>query len=125
MGAFRWILAAGLPVQVARSPAAEPEGLPIRVITEDSPPGEVVGPGWFGSVAREAGSSHDEVKPVFNGQRQDLYIALSKDTPLATVRAWQVRLDPLLRDGTMAQFYRGTYPERDQRTVSPNDLQWW
>lgn len=49
---------------------------------------------------------------------RDLYIAMSLDTDDATVERWQDTLDEMKRDGTLAQYYRGTYPDDMIRALS-------
>jgi polar amino acid transport system substrate-binding protein len=70
------------------------------------------------AVAREAGFSPADIKPVYVSRQEELYIAFSLDTPATTVRAWQDRLDALKRDGTLARYYRGTYPDDMIRALS-------
>ena len=54
----------------------------------------------FVAETEKAGIDRSEFEPVLVLQRNYLYIALSKDTPDATVHKWQAALDAMKRDGT-------------------------
>lgn len=55
--------------------------------------------------------SENEVRLAYATSTKYLYIAMSLDTPDATVSLWQETLDQMKLDGTLARYYRGTYPE--------------
>ncbi len=55
--------------------------------------------------------SEDDVRLAYATSTKYLYIAMSLDTPDATVNLWQATLDQMKLDGTLAQYYRGTYPD--------------
>ena len=56
--------------------------------------------------------SPDEVVLAHTTSTRYLYIAMSLDTPDATVARWQDTLDKMKLDGTLARYYRGTYPDK-------------
>lgn len=49
--------------------------------------------------------------PAYIMDTQYLYIAFSLDTPDSTVERWQQSLDQMKQDGSLAAYYRGTYPD--------------
>lgn len=55
--------------------------------------------------------SDTDVRLAYATSTKDLYIAMSLDTPAATVARWQDILDQMKLDGTLAAYYRGTYPD--------------
>lgn len=75
----------------------------------------------------ETGFSPNDVVLAYTTSTKYLYIAMSLSTDDATVELWQDTLDEMKRDGTLAQYYRGTYPDKMIRALSnPGhpDLSW-
>lgn len=66
----------------------------------------------------ETGYSENDVTLAYATSTKYLYIAMSLDTPDATVALWQETLDQMKRDGTLAQYYRGTYPDEMIKALS-------
>jgi polar amino acid transport system substrate-binding protein len=64
-------------------------------------------------IAREAGYSKDDLEPVFPVSQTYFYIAISKDTPVEVVQAWQAALDDLKKDGTFEKIYRNYLSDAD------------
>lgn len=64
-------------------------------------------------IMGDAGYRTDDLEPVFTVLQTHFYIALSKDTPTDTTRAWQASLDELKRDGTFERIYRRYLPDAD------------
>lgn len=59
----------------------------------------------------QSGFDASAVVPAYIMDTQYLYIAFSQDTPDSTVERWQQTLDAMKLDGSLARYYRGTYPE--------------
>ncbi len=55
--------------------------------------------------------AQDDVVLAYITSIRYLYIAMSLDTEDAKVELWQDTLDKMKLDGTLAQYYRGTYPD--------------
>lgn len=75
----------------------------------------------------ETAYSEDEVRLAYATSTKYLYIAMSLDTPDAIVALWQETLDQMKLDGTLAQYYRGTYPDEMIEALSQPghpDLPW-
>lgn len=71
--------------------------------------------------------SPDDVELAYITSVRYLYIAMSLDTEDAKVEVWQDTLDDMKRDGTLAQYYLGTYPDDMIRALSQPgqpDLPW-
>ncbi|MCK2151295.1 ABC transporter substrate-binding protein [Marinobacter alexandrii] len=66
--------------------------------------------------------SADDVELAYITSVRYLYIAMSLDTEDARVELWQDTLDNMKRDGTLAQHYRGTYPDEMIQALSEPDL---
>jgi polar amino acid transport system substrate-binding protein len=58
------------------------------------------------------------IKRVLELDIRELYIAFSLATPDSTVKRWQAVLDDMKRDGSVAEFYRGTYSDEQIRSVT-------
>lgn len=74
-----------------------------------------------------AGIHADAVERVHTLSIQYLYIAFSRDTPDTIVADWQATLDEMKRDGALADFYRGVYPDEMIEELSEPghpDLPW-
>jgi len=81
-------------------------------------------------VALEAGVDPTAIKPVFTYREYVSFIAISKQTPLSTVHAWQRTLDALKADGTFWWLARKWLPadailvaERQTAPEAPFSLQ--
>jgi polar amino acid transport system substrate-binding protein len=61
-------------------------------------------------IAKNAGYSMADLEPVYTVSQTDFYIAISKGTPVAVVRAWQAVLDDLKADGSFEKIYRSYLP---------------
>ncbi len=71
--------------------------------------------------------SADDVELAYITSIRYLYIAMSRDTDKATVNLWQDTLDQMKTDGTLAHYYRGTYPDELIQALSQRghpDLPW-
>ncbi|MBL1272148.1 MAG: transporter substrate-binding domain-containing protein [Oceanospirillales bacterium] len=71
--------------------------------------------------------SESDVVLAYATSTRYLYIAMSLDTPDATVALWQETLDKMKLDGTFARYHRGTYPDEMIEAISlPGhpDLPW-
>ena len=71
--------------------------------------------------------SADDVELAYITSIRYLYIAMSPDTDKATVNLWQDTLDQMKADGTLAHYYRGTYPDELIQALSQPghpDLPW-
>ena len=64
-------------------------------------------------IAKNAGYSMADLEPVNTVSRTYFYIAISKGTPMETVRAWQSALEELKSDGTFEKIYRRYLPDAD------------
>jgi polar amino acid transport system substrate-binding protein len=60
-----------------------------------------------------------DLEPVNTVSRTYFYIALSKGTPMETVRAWQSALDDLKKEGTFETIYRRYLPDADLDDLLP------
>ena len=60
----------------------------------------------------------DEVELAYITSVRYLYIAMSRDINDATVELWQTTLNEMKRDGTLARFYQGTYPDEMIQALS-------
>lgn len=58
----------------------------------------------------QSGFEVSAVVPAYILETRYLYIAFSLDTPDSTVDRWQQSLNAMKLDGTLARYYRGTYP---------------
>lgn len=65
------------------------------------------------AIVKDAGYSMHDLEPVFTVSQTDFYIAMSRDTPAAVVRAWQATLDAMKRDGSFERLYRRYLPDAD------------
>lgn len=75
----------------------------------------------------ESAYSEKDVSLAYATSTAYLYIAMSVDIPDSTVERWQEALDQMKRDGTLARYYRGTYPESMIEALSQPgqpDLPW-
>ena len=70
-------------------------------------------------IAREAGYDVNDLEPVLTVGQTYFYIALSRDTPVEQVQAWQGALDELKRDGSFEKIYRHYVPTADLRGLVP------
>ena len=80
-----------------------------------------------GPLFAETPYSESAVKLAYATSTKYLYIAMSLDIPDSTVERWQDTLDQMKRDGTLARYYRGTYPEAMIKALSKPghpDLPW-
>ena len=85
-------------------------------------------PLWLGdsltlpAVARRNGLSSDLFKLAFSFRSADLYIALSKDTPVSTAAKWQQTLDALKADGSFTAMAKKWLPTESipKWVVSPS-----
>ena len=71
--------------------------------------------------------SHNDVVLAHTTSTRHLYIAMSLDTADTTVARWQDTLDEMKLDGTLARYYRGTYPDEMINALSQPghpDLPW-
>lgn len=78
-------------------------------------------------IFAETPYSGNEVRLAYATSTKYLYIAMSLDTPDATVELWQETLDQMKLDGTLAQYYRGIYPDEMIKALSQPghpDLPW-
>ena len=64
-------------------------------------------------IVSQAGYSMNDLEPVFTVGQTYFYIAVSKDTPVPVVQAWQSSLDKLKADGTFERIYRTYLPHAD------------
>ena len=64
-------------------------------------------------IVKEAGYSMDDLEPVFTVSNTYFYIAMSRGTPLETIKKWQSTLDDLKTDGTFEMIYRSYIPNAD------------
>jgi polar amino acid transport system substrate-binding protein len=64
-------------------------------------------------IVSQAGYSMNDLEPVFTVGQTDFYIAVSKDTPVSVVQAWQSSLDSLKVDSTFERIYRTYLPHAD------------
>ncbi len=55
-------------------------------------------------MARETGQAN-QIKKVFDVQKEFMYIAFSKNTPDEVIQQWQQALDEIKADGTYAQIF--------------------
>lgn len=60
--------------------------------------------------AKAAGFKASDVKNVFTFMHVQLYIALSRETPESTVKAWSDAFASMQKDGSFANIYRKYYP---------------
>ena len=75
----------------------------------------------------ESAYSEKDVSLAYATSTAYLYIAMSVDIPDSTVERWQEALDQMKQDGTLARYYRGTYPESMIEALSQPgqpDLPW-
>ncbi|MEE3168775.1 MAG: ABC transporter substrate-binding protein [Pseudomonadota bacterium] len=80
-----------------------------------------------GPLFAETPYSENEVRLAYATSTKYLYIALSLDVPDSTVALWQNTLDQMKLDGTLARYYRGTYPDDMIEALSQPeypDVQW-
>jgi polar amino acid transport system substrate-binding protein len=70
-------------------------------------------------IVKKAGYSMADLEPVNTVSRTYFYIALSKGTPMETVRAWQSALDDLKKEGTFETIYRRYLPDADLDDLLP------
>jgi polar amino acid transport system substrate-binding protein len=70
-------------------------------------------------IVKAAGYRMDDLQPVLTVSRTGFYIAISRDTPPETVKAWQAALDELKRDGTFEAIYRRYLPHADLTGLLP------
>ncbi|PHQ27144.1 hypothetical protein CLH62_06095 [Marinobacter guineae] len=78
-------------------------------------------------IFAETAYSENEVRLAYATSTKYLYIAMSLDTPDSIVELWQETLDQMKLDGTLAQYYRGTYPDEMIKALSQPghpDLPW-
>lgn len=71
--------------------------------------------------------SANDVTLAYATSKKYLYIAMSLGIPDATVALWQETLDQMKLDGTLARYYRGTYPDDMIKVLSQPghpDLPW-
>nr|WP_319583226.1 transporter substrate-binding domain-containing protein [uncultured Pseudodesulfovibrio sp.] len=59
-----------------------------------------------------AGINPDNFEVALPLKEMDLYIAISRDTPLETVKAWQKAFQSLREDGTLTEIMGRWYPNR-------------
>ncbi|WP_108124026.1 substrate-binding periplasmic protein [Saccharospirillum mangrovi] len=59
----------------------------------------------------ESGLDESALRLAYSLEYRYLYLAFSLDVPDATVAAWQATLDAMKTDGTLAEYYRGHYPD--------------
>jgi polar amino acid transport system substrate-binding protein len=64
-------------------------------------------------IVRDAGYRLDDLEPVFTVLQTYFYIAVSKDTPVEVVQAWQSTLDSMRRDGSFEKIYRRYLADAD------------
>jgi len=64
-------------------------------------------------IVSQAGYGMNDLEPVFTVGQTYFYIAVSKDTPVSVVQAWQSSLDSLKADGTFERIYRTYLPHAD------------
>jgi len=62
-------------------------------------------------IVNRTGYSLDDLEPVLTVHETYFFIAISKDTPLEEVKAWQLTLDDMKKDGTFEKIYRNYLPE--------------
>jgi len=74
------------------------------------------------AVARRNGLSSETFKLAFAFRSADLYIALSKDTPVSTAAKWQQTLDALKADGSFTAMAKKWLPPESipQWVLSPS-----
>ncbi|HEY0663033.1 MAG TPA: transporter substrate-binding domain-containing protein, partial [Thiobacillaceae bacterium] len=65
------------------------------------------------AIVKDAGYRMQDLEPVLSVLQTDFYIAMSRDTPAEVVRAWQVTLDAMKRDGSFERLYRRYLPDAD------------
>ncbi|MEJ2500621.1 MAG: transporter substrate-binding domain-containing protein [Campylobacterales bacterium] len=70
-------------------------------------------------IVKNAGYSMADLEPVNTVSRTYFYIALSKGTPMETVRAGQAALDDLKKEGTFETIYRRYLPDADLDDLLP------
>jgi polar amino acid transport system substrate-binding protein len=70
-------------------------------------------------IVRDAGYRLDDLEPVFTVIQTYFYIAVSKDTPVEVVQAWQSTLDSMKRDGSFERIYRRYLPDADLDDLLP------
>ncbi len=64
-------------------------------------------------IAKNAGFSINDLEPVYTVSQTYFYIAISKDTPLSIVKAWQSALDNMKKDGAFEKIYKSYLPDAD------------
>lgn len=65
----------------------------------------------FPNLARQAGYSPDDLKPVYQLMETPFYIAISKGTDPDLAKRWQAEFDRIKADGTLAGIYQKYVPE--------------
>lgn len=68
-------------------------------------------------LLKEAGVDPSELELIYVMGTKYLYIAFSKDTPNEIIKSWQKTLDEMKIDGTVAKYYKGTYPDEMIRVI--------
>ncbi|KQC11550.1 MAG: hypothetical protein APR54_10765 [Candidatus Cloacimonas sp. SDB] len=61
-------------------------------------------------IVRNSGYSMTDLEPVYSVSETDIFIAVSKDTPVEVVNSWQSTLDSMKKDGTFQQIYQKYLP---------------
>ena len=69
-------------------------------------------PGEINDLAKAAGCKVSDLKQTFSFLKVQLFIAFSKTTPDATVKAWADALDALKKDKTFETIYRKYEPSK-------------
>lgn len=64
-------------------------------------------------IVKRAGFGMNDLEPTYTVSNTYFYIAMSRGTPVETVRRWQATLDAMKADGTFETIYRRYLPEAD------------